>query len=126
MIMEKLGSRATLPFPQHPFKRPGDSPRPSRVLRDVVPPILAIPVLFVVGRDEIHATSVQNTRRVSVWCLVVSAVAVAGYVAGVIAVIAPGPYLAGFAVLVMAATSTICYLRGRGSRAEPCGPPGSR
>jgi hypothetical protein len=36
------------------------------MLREVLLPILAIPVLFVIGRDEIHAASVQNAGRISV------------------------------------------------------------
>lgn len=39
--------------------------------------------------------------------------AVGGYLSGLLALVAPVPNLAGIAVLVMAAYSTMCYLKGR-------------
>ena len=92
------------------------SPWPSPQIRNLGYLVLAVPVLFVVGRDELRATSVRPDGSHSISGLVVAAMAVGGYLSGLLALVAPVPNLAGIAVLVMAAYSTMCYLQKRPGR----------
>jgi cation transport ATPase len=95
------------------------TPWPSDLLRDIAFMVLAIPVLFVVGRDELRASSARQGRARSIAGLLVTAVAVTGYFSGLLALVAPVPNFAGIAVVVMAAYSTMCYLKERRAQAAP-------
>jgi cation transport ATPase len=95
------------------------TPWPSRLLRDIAFLILAVPVLFVVGRDELSAAAARRGHTRSVSGLLVAAAAVTGYLSGLLALVVPVPNLAGMAVVVVAAYSTMCYLKGRRGQAAP-------
>lgn len=109
------------------------APWPGPLLKDVGLLLLAFPVLFVVGDRTFHAARArlragegnasaaegadEDRDRGSLADLVVAAACVVAYGSGFLATFTYLPNPAGFAAVLMAAHTTVRYLREHGGRA---------